>query len=115
MRSAISAGDILDAGIREGVELLFGGLTGNGGNGGFDPFGLAGSLIGGLGGGAGGVTLQVIDQRSSGGSIEQEKTSGANGEMITRLIVRDEIKKSGAGSVDQTASNYKEAKKRRLI
>jgi hypothetical protein len=53
--------------------------------------------------------IQIIDQRS-GGTIEREERDG-----VVRLIVRDEIKKSGVGTVANHVRNHQEAKKRSMI
>lgn len=39
----------------------------------------------------GGVTFQLIDQRSNGGSIEREDVMGPGGRRIIRAIIRDEL------------------------
>ncbi|TPN79962.1 phage tail tape measure protein [Mesorhizobium sp. B1-1-2] len=57
-----------------------------------------------------GTLVQIIDQRTKGGTIEQQDSDG-----ITRLIVRDEIAKSGIGSVARHAQNHAAAMKRSMI
>lgn len=53
--------------------------------------------------------IQIIDQRS-GGTIEREDRDG-----VTRLIVRDEIKKSGLGTVEHHAAMHRKAVSDRFI
>ncbi|TPK38702.1 phage tail tape measure protein [Mesorhizobium sp. B2-5-3] len=60
--------------------------------------------------GGGGTVVQIIDQRTNGGTIERQDSDG-----VTRMIVRDEIAKSGIGSVARHAQNHAAAIKRSMI
>ncbi|TPN44462.1 phage tail tape-measure protein [Mesorhizobium sp. B1-1-4] len=58
----------------------------------------------------GAPVIQIIDQRTNGGTIERDDQNG-----ITRLIVRDEIKRSGLGTVQHHAALHQQAVSERFI
>lgn len=46
---------------------------------------------GGSGSGGGGVTVQVVDQRSNGAQVEIERSTDGSGNEVIRAIIRDEV------------------------
>lgn len=63
--------------------------------------------------GGGGVTIQVIDQRSRGEAVETQETRGPDGQRMIRMVIRDEVRTGiNDGSFDRAMGNSYGIKRR---
>jgi len=63
--------------------------------------------------GGGGVTIQVIDQRSRGEAVETQESRGPDGQRMIRMVIRDEVRTGiNDGSFDRAMGNSYGIKRR---